>query len=164
MGNLCSSERDPFSQPGRPLGTTPTTPATATTPKSARKVGGPPRTLGGSSPNAPTSQSSPGGRGGGGGGGGDGNDARARAAAAAEVCQSHLMPTNRAVATMRKVLERSNVPNQARFQKSTQGGGKLQAALQQQRAMTDVEVLKQGSETERRQRDMDQSVNALSHS
>lgn len=162
MGNLCSSERDPFSQPGRPLGTTPTTPASASVPasatarKSGRKVGGPPRTLGGGSPDAPTSQSSP-------AGGGVGNDARAKAAAAAEVC--HLMHNKLAGDDDEEEdPPRSNIPNQARFQKSTQGGGKLQAALQQQRAMTDVEVLKQGSETERRQRDMDQSVSALSHS
>ncbi|KAL2154028.1 hypothetical protein VTH82DRAFT_2704 [Thermothelomyces myriococcoides] len=80
MGNLCSSERDPFSQPGRPLGTTPTTPASASVPASVssrsapRKVGGPPRTLGGSPRTV-------------GGGSGqtlDNDDPRARAAAAAE--------------------------------------------------------------------------------
>ncbi|KAK4042099.1 hypothetical protein C8A01DRAFT_33863 [Parachaetomium inaequale] len=75
MGNLCSSERDPFSQPGRPLGTTPPTPTSASVPaaaKSPRTVGGPPRTLGGSSsPTTAAAASGP-------------DDARQRAAAAAE--------------------------------------------------------------------------------
>ena len=71
MGNICGKESDAFSQPGRPLGTTPATPATAAVPASATKaakVGGPPRRLGGES-NAPEYA----------------DDARSRAAAAAEV-------------------------------------------------------------------------------
>ncbi|KAH7035297.1 uncharacterized protein B0I36DRAFT_360690 [Microdochium trichocladiopsis] len=71
MGNLCSkSDGDNFSQPGRALGTAPEQPARAAVPPSAvaaRKVGGPPRTLGGAAPAA------------------DGpDDARRRAAEAAE--------------------------------------------------------------------------------
>jgi hypothetical protein len=77
MGNLCSSEREPFSQPGRPLGSTPAAPTSASVPASAkapRKVGGPPRTLGGGGGEAGPASSSAAG------------DARAKAAAAAEVC------------------------------------------------------------------------------
>ncbi|KAK4158144.1 hypothetical protein C8A00DRAFT_28855 [Chaetomidium leptoderma] len=136
MGNLCSSERDPFSQPGRPLGTTPAARTSVSVPASAtigsskkqppRKVGGPPRTLGGSSV----------GSNGNGSGTTPSADAGARAAAAAE----------------------------ARSQQSKQRGGKLQAALQQQRGMTDAEALRQASEAERRQRDLDQSTKALNYS
>jgi hypothetical protein len=36
--------------------------------------------------------------------------------------------------------------------------------LDQQRALTDAAALKQASETERRQRDLDQSTAALNHS
>ncbi|KAL2139340.1 hypothetical protein VTI28DRAFT_5328 [Corynascus sepedonium] len=125
MGNLCSSERDPFSQPGRPLGTTPAAPASASVPASARtprKVGGPPRTLGGASPTAAPS--------------GTDNDARARAAAAAE----------------------------ERFRKSQQGGGKLKAQLNERRARTDSEILREASAVERGHRDLDRSVDALAHS
>lgn len=88
MGNLCSSEREPFSQPGRPLGSTPAAPTSASVPASAkapRKVGGPPRTLGGSSSSGgeagPGSSSSA-----------AAGDARAKAAAAAEVCFSSSSP------------------------------------------------------------------------
>ncbi|KAH6854462.1 hypothetical protein B0I37DRAFT_349782 [Chaetomium sp. MPI-CAGE-AT-0009] len=125
MGNLCSSERDPFSQPGRPLGTAPPAPTSASVPaaaKAPRKVGGPPRTLGGST-SGPSST------------GAAADDARARAAAAAE----------------------------ERLQKSKQGG-KLKAQLDQRRGMTDAEALRQASETEQRQRVVDQSTRALSHS
>lgn len=69
MGNICGKESksDNFSQPGRVLGTAPTPgPKTAPVPK---KVGGPPRTLGGSSNEAS----------------GDAGDARKKAAQAAEV-------------------------------------------------------------------------------
>ncbi|KAI9171559.1 hypothetical protein HJFPF1_01045 [Paramyrothecium foliicola] len=46
MGNCCGKpESDSFAQPGRPLGSAPAAPQTAPVPK---KVGGPPRTLGGS--------------------------------------------------------------------------------------------------------------------
>ncbi|KAK4117320.1 hypothetical protein N656DRAFT_773412 [Canariomyces notabilis] len=78
MGNLCSTEKsDPFSQPGRRLGTAPaagpssvSVPPTASSRKPTR-VGGPPRTLGGG--------------GGGGEGSGDGaGDPRTNAALAAE--------------------------------------------------------------------------------
>ncbi|KAL2159190.1 hypothetical protein VTH06DRAFT_2622 [Thermothelomyces fergusii] len=131
MGNLCSSERDHFSQPGRPLGTTPAAPATASVPasasasasKSPRRVGGAPRTLGGGS--GPASA-----------GGGDTDDPRARAAAAAE----------------------------ARYQASQQRKGKLQAQLDRQRRMTDPQVLQEASRTERGQRALDESVQALAHS
>ncbi|AEO54311.1 hypothetical protein MYCTH_2296764 [Thermothelomyces thermophilus ATCC 42464] len=127
MGNLCSSERDPFSQPGRPLGTTPTTPASASVPASARSprtVGGPPRTLGGGPGPGPTSP------------GRDADDPRARAAAAAE----------------------------ARLQESQKRKGKLQAQLDKQRRMTDPKVLQEASKTERGQRALDESVDALAHS
>ncbi|KAL2178535.1 uncharacterized protein P884DRAFT_291023 [Thermothelomyces heterothallicus CBS 202.75] len=131
MGNLCSSERDPFSQPGRPLGTTPTTPASASVPasvsipasaRSPRTVGGPPRTLGGGP--GPTSP------------GRDADDPRVRAAAAAE----------------------------ARLQESQKRKGKLQAQLDKQRRMTDPKVLQEASKTERGQRALDESVDALAHS
>jgi len=47
MGNLCGKESsDPFSQPGRTVGSAPPPKATSSVP---RKVGGPPRTLGSSS-------------------------------------------------------------------------------------------------------------------
>jgi hypothetical protein len=42
--------------------------------------------------------------------------------------------------------------------------GKLNAELRRQRATSDAEALKQASETERRQRDLDQSTAALNHS
>ncbi|KAK3299029.1 uncharacterized protein B0H64DRAFT_472220 [Chaetomium fimeti] len=128
MGNLCSSERDPFSQPGRPLGTTPPAPTSASVPaaaKAPRKVGGPPRTLGGSTTGSGSTSTTA-----------AADDARARAAAAAE----------------------------ERLQKSKQGGGKLKAQLDQRRGMTDAEALRQASETEQRQRAVDQSTQALSHS
>ncbi|TQS33318.1 hypothetical protein Golomagni_06343 [Golovinomyces magnicellulatus] len=70
MGNLCGKEERPdnFSQPGRVVGTAPPpAPKTAPVPK---KVGGPPRTLGGSSGPATAA---------------DASDARKRAAEAAEV-------------------------------------------------------------------------------
>ncbi|KAH6636661.1 hypothetical protein F5144DRAFT_546738 [Chaetomium tenue] len=124
MGNLCSSERDPFSQPGRPLGSTPPAPTSASVPaaaKAPRRVGGPPRTLGGNSTSGSGSTAA--------------DDARARAAAAAE----------------------------ERLQKSKQGG-KLKAQLDQRRGMTDAEALRQASETEQRQRELDQSARALRHS
>ncbi|EAQ90880.1 predicted protein [Chaetomium globosum CBS 148.51] len=63
------------------------------------------------------------------------DDARARAAAAAE----------------------------ERLQKSKQGG-KLKAQLNQQRGMTDAQALREASETEQRQRELDQSASALRHS
>ncbi|KAL2122490.1 hypothetical protein VTJ04DRAFT_2945 [Mycothermus thermophilus] len=93
MGNLCgksSRDDDPFSRPGRRLGDAPPRPTapSASVPSSAakakqpssssssaqppRKVGGPPRTLGGTSGEA----SSP--------GGASAEEARAKAAAAAE--------------------------------------------------------------------------------
>ncbi|KAL1836308.1 hypothetical protein VTJ49DRAFT_5317 [Mycothermus thermophilus] len=146
MGNLCgkaSRDDDPFSQPGRRLGSAPATPAIASVPSASaspkspapRKVvvGGPPRTLGGGGgSSSPTT---------GGGGGGEGSsstadDARARAAAAAE----------------------------ARFQAAKQSRGKLGTALDKQRAMTDAEALRQASEAERRQREMDQAAEAMRHS
>ncbi|KAI0164795.1 hypothetical protein GGR57DRAFT_450585 [Xylariaceae sp. FL1272] len=74
MGNICGkAESDAFSQPGRVLGSAPPQPERASVPA---KVGGPPRTLGGSSssttPQAHASSST-----------GD-TDARRRAAEAAE--------------------------------------------------------------------------------
>lgn len=82
MGNLCSrsaNEPDPFATPGRVLGASSTTnqPSRAPVPqkidsKSKAKVGGPPRTLGGSGGYGTTE-------------GGD-DDARGAAAKAAEVC------------------------------------------------------------------------------
>ncbi|KAJ1331507.1 DNA-dependent metalloprotease WSS1 [Microdochium nivale] len=74
MGNLCSKSDggDHFSQPGRALGTAPEQPTRVGVPASAtRKVGGPPRTLGGSG-------------GGGGSEGGAADEARRKAAEAAE--------------------------------------------------------------------------------
>ncbi|KAK4237863.1 hypothetical protein C8A03DRAFT_34162 [Achaetomium macrosporum] len=78
MGNLCSTERDadPFSQPGRRLGEAPAAPTSASVPASAtspRRVGGPPRTLGGSEAGEAGASSR-----------GDGSEARLKAAAAAE--------------------------------------------------------------------------------
>lgn len=58
----------------------------------------------------------------------------------------------------------TNPPPQERLQKSKQGGGKLKAQLDQRRGMTDAEALRQASETEQRQRDLDQSTRALTHS
>ncbi|RKU42145.1 hypothetical protein DL546_005310 [Coniochaeta pulveracea] len=73
MGSLCSKqEPSAFAQPGRRLDQASPRPAapTASIPTAGKpKVGGPPRTLGGSSPP---------------GSGGDANDARRRAAEAAE--------------------------------------------------------------------------------
>ncbi|GAB1311280.1 hypothetical protein MFIFM68171_01490 [Madurella fahalii] len=80
MGNLCSTESEPFSQPGRRLGSTPTAPASASVPASASasrkppRVGGPPRTLGGGSGGGPGASQDP-------------NDARRKAAEAAEARQ-----------------------------------------------------------------------------
>ncbi|KAI1162379.1 hypothetical protein F5B18DRAFT_624079 [Nemania serpens] len=69
MGNICGkSESEPFSQPGRVLGSAPPQPQRASVPA---HVGGPPRTLGGSSSSAQAS-------------GEDVDDARRRAAEAAE--------------------------------------------------------------------------------
>ncbi|KAK3311279.1 uncharacterized protein B0T15DRAFT_68597 [Chaetomium strumarium] len=129
MGSLCSTERggDPFSQPGRRLGETPAAPTSASVPASAtspRRVGGPPRTLGGSGAAEAGASSR-----------GDGQEARRKAGDAAK----------------------------ARFQGSKQGG-KLKAQLDRQRGMTDTKVLQEASETARRQRDLDQSTSALSHS
>jgi hypothetical protein len=199
MGNLCSSERDPFSQPGRPLGTTPAAPTSASVPASAkapRKVGGPPRTLGGGGEAGPSSTSSA---------SGPAGDARAKAAAAAEVCHvlfsstpipSHLISSHTHVYTTPHIPSLSpsppptHLPNpalpihpsnlhipyhgagaddilptpQARLQQSKKGAGKLQTALDQRRGMTDAEALKHASETERRQRDLDQSASALNYS
>ncbi|OTB08854.1 hypothetical protein M426DRAFT_316883 [Hypoxylon sp. CI-4A] len=75
MGNICGkSESDPFSQPGRVLGSAPPQPERVSVPA---KVAGPPRTLGGSTANPPPppppSQES-----------GAAADARRRAAEAAE--------------------------------------------------------------------------------
>ncbi|KAL2757520.1 hypothetical protein ACRALDRAFT_2088085, partial [Sodiomyces alcalophilus JCM 7366] len=68
MGAVCGKEKaDHFSSPGRPLGSAPPQPTTASVP--ARKVGGPPRTLGGSGPTPLTA---------------DRDEQRLRAAAAAE--------------------------------------------------------------------------------
>ena len=71
MGNLCGKESspDPFAQPGRTLSSAPPPAKTSTIP---RKVGGPPRTLGGST-NAPAQTDS------------QKEDARRKAAEAAEV-------------------------------------------------------------------------------
>jgi hypothetical protein len=55
-------------------------------------------------------------------------------------------------------------PPQARLQQSKKGAGKLQTALDQRRGMTDAAALKHASETERRQRDLDQSASALNYS
>ncbi|KAL2131242.1 hypothetical protein VTI74DRAFT_5368 [Chaetomium olivicolor] len=137
MGNLCSSESDPFSKPGHRLDSAPAAPTTASVPSSAHsgtskkrqqqpptpKVGGPPRTLGGGSGSTPSSSA-------------NGDDARRRAAEAAE----------------------------ARAQKSKQGAGKLKTKLDQQKGMTDAGVLKQASETERRQRELDENAAALRNS
>ncbi|KAI1189377.1 hypothetical protein F5B17DRAFT_391762 [Nemania serpens] len=69
MGNICGkSDSEAFSQPGRVLGSAPPQPQRASVPA---HVGGPPRTLGGSSPSPQAS-------------GGDADDARRRAAEAAE--------------------------------------------------------------------------------
>lgn len=69
MGAVCGKEKaDHFSSPGRPLGSAPPQPTTAPVP--AKKVGGPPRTLGGSGPVPSTA---------------DRDEQRQRAAAAAEV-------------------------------------------------------------------------------
>lgn len=74
MGSLCSKqEPEAFSQPGRRLDSAAprsTAPTASVPPAAAKpKVGGPPRTLGGSAPGA----------------GGSADDARRRAAEAAEV-------------------------------------------------------------------------------
>ena len=77
MGNICGkAEGDNFSQPGRVLGAPPPAPKTAPVP---RKVGGPPRTLGGASTDStPASgETGPG-----------GDAARRKAAEAAEVCSA----------------------------------------------------------------------------
>ncbi len=52
---------------------------------------------------------------------------------------------------------------QARFDNSKAGGGKLQTQLDKQRGMTDAAALKQASEAQRRQRDLDQSATVLQH-
>ncbi|KAI0008041.1 hypothetical protein F4779DRAFT_468953 [Xylariaceae sp. FL0662B] len=71
MGNICGkAESDNFSQPGRVLGSAPPQPERASVPA---KVGGPPRTLGGSTPSAPPTAPSP-----------SQDEARRRAAEAAE--------------------------------------------------------------------------------
>ncbi|KAK4144702.1 uncharacterized protein C8A04DRAFT_27641 [Dichotomopilus funicola] len=141
MGNLCSSESDPFSQPGRTLGTTPARPTSVSVPASVnnnkpRRVGGPPRTLGSSS-SSPISPTTPG-AGAGGAGGDPNSDARARAAAAAE-----------------ERLLRAN---------TNKGSGKLQGQLDQRRAMTDAAALREASRSEARQREVDRSRNVLAHS
>ncbi|KAI0432966.1 hypothetical protein F5Y09DRAFT_114248 [Xylaria sp. FL1042] len=71
MGNICGkSESEAFSQPGRVLGSAPPQPERASVPA---RVGGPPRTLGGGSPEAQGNS-----------GGATDNEARRRAAEAAE--------------------------------------------------------------------------------
>ncbi|KAH9902254.1 hypothetical protein F4778DRAFT_736903 [Xylariomycetidae sp. FL2044] len=73
MGNICGkSDPEPFSQPGRVLGSAPPQPQRASVPARA-KVGGPPRTLGGGEPAAAASSSSQ-----------TSDEARKRAAEAAE--------------------------------------------------------------------------------
>ncbi|KAI5466398.1 hypothetical protein BGZ63DRAFT_376110 [Mariannaea sp. PMI_226] len=70
MGNICGkTESDPFDRPGRVLGTAP--PAGPTTAPVPKKVGGPPRTLGGASSAAEASSQ-------------DQTDARRKAAEAAQ--------------------------------------------------------------------------------
>ncbi|KAI1082855.1 hypothetical protein F5B20DRAFT_486933 [Whalleya microplaca] len=75
MGNICGkAESEHFAQPGRVLGSAPPQPQRASVPA---KVGGPPRTLGGSSPSTgPTASSSS--------QSGPQDEARRRAAEAAE--------------------------------------------------------------------------------
>ncbi|KAI1143423.1 hypothetical protein F5Y05DRAFT_152632 [Hypoxylon sp. FL0543] len=68
MGNICGkSDSDNFSQPGRVLGSAPPQPERSSVPA---KIGGPPRTLGGSSPSPQDSSNA--------------DEARRRAAEAAE--------------------------------------------------------------------------------
>ncbi|KAL7789421.1 hypothetical protein V8C37DRAFT_386475 [Trichoderma ceciliae] len=70
MGNICGkTEPEPFQHPGRPLGSAP--PPGPKTSRVPQKVGGPPRTLGGSGVDAGADSSDP-------------SDARRRAAEAAE--------------------------------------------------------------------------------
>lgn len=74
MGNICgkADKDDHFAGAGRVVGTAPAAPSRASVPSS--RVGGPPRTLGGSD--------------GGAEGGATPDEARQRAAEAAEVCSS----------------------------------------------------------------------------
>ncbi|KND89456.1 hypothetical protein TOPH_05872 [Tolypocladium ophioglossoides CBS 100239] len=74
MGNICGKEDPDASPPGRVLGSAPPAQKTSSIPK---KVGGPPRTLGGSTSAPPSGEDSP-------GRGGGQVDARRRAAEAAE--------------------------------------------------------------------------------
>ncbi|KAK0392618.1 hypothetical protein NLU13_2113 [Sarocladium strictum] len=74
MGNICGKQDDPFAQPGRRVGTSPSSNAQGssnnkTVPVPKKKVGGPGRTLGGSSQEASSASA---------------DDARRRAAEAAE--------------------------------------------------------------------------------
>ncbi|RYP65291.1 hypothetical protein DL771_008360 [Monosporascus sp. 5C6A] len=128
MGNICGkSDGDAFAQPGRVLGSAPAQPQRASVPdgaigRTARppKVGGPPRTLGGS-------QSA---------GGESPDEARRRAAEAAE----------------------------ARAQAATsKASGKLGTQLAAQRRQTHNETLKEHSNNERRQRDVEAAAKAMRH-
>ncbi|CAI6095600.1 hypothetical protein V2G26_014557 [Clonostachys chloroleuca] len=75
MGNICGkTESDNFSSPGRTVGSVPPDPSVPKTAPVPRKVGGPPRTLGGGPDSQPTKPTA----------GAADTDARRRAAEAAE--------------------------------------------------------------------------------
>ncbi|AEO65320.1 ee5b2090-1124-4a65-b200-b39d0fb10b33 [Thermothielavioides terrestris] len=136
MGNLCSTERerDAFAQPGRRLGAAPAARTSASVPTSAEQG---PRKVGGPPQTL-----------GGGAGSGAGQAAAAPGAAAAAADDAQ---------------RRAATAAEDRFQKSKPKKGKLQAQLDRQRAMTDAQVLRQAGETERRQRELDQSRSVLNH-
>ncbi|KAM0345327.1 hypothetical protein ACHAPU_006726 [Fusarium lateritium] len=132
MGNICGkTEPEAFSQPGRVLGSAP--PPTAGTAPVPKKVGGPPRTLGGGS--VPEAS-------------GDVDNARRRAAEAAEVRKNP--PQN------------SNVPwsrdFDARAKATSKPGGKLQSQLAAQKKQTRSETLKDASQEQLRARESDQAA------
>jgi hypothetical protein len=148
MGNLCSkSDKDEnFSSPGRVLGSTPEQPARASVPKSKKTttVGGPARTLGGSSgaaSNNPNAESAPG-------------EARSKAAEAAEVSSI--------CASFTKGDEMAD-DRQARAKAASKSSGKLSSQLNAQKKQTRNETLKEASRDELRARDADENAEARRH-
>ena len=144
MGNCCGKpDADPFSSPGRVLGTAPPKAHTAPVPAKSTKVGGPPRTLGGGS--------------GAGSGSGDA-DARRKAAEAAEVRS----PLRRSSPRSAGPVECSLTTSQARA-KGPAKKGKLADQLDAQRRQTRTDTLKDASADEIRRREMDAAAQARSY-
>ncbi|KAK1826167.1 hypothetical protein QBC39DRAFT_376800 [Podospora conica] len=104
MGNCCSKDPSAFSSPGRPLGSTP---AVGVPSAAARKVGGPPRTLGGGSGSGRTATAAA-----------DAEEARRKAAAAAEIRAQQAAkppgPLAKKLADQRKMTHRETLEDAAR--------------------------------------------------